>query len=59
MYVNSMKLLVVKFKNGKGKAHIFDTEEKALECYNKWKNHHLVEEISLHYTNALKKIKIQ
>ena len=58
MHIDPMRALTIKFKkSGREKTYIFDTEEKALACYHKYKGHHLVEKIALNYTNALKKIK--
>ena len=56
MHIDPMRALTIKFKkSGREKTYIFDTEEKALACYHKYKGHHLVEKIALNYTNALKK----
>lgn len=55
MYISSMKVLTIKLKNGREKTYIFETEEKALACYHKYKSHSLVEKIELNYTNTFKK----
>ncbi len=55
MRVQEKKALSLTLKNGETKNYIFETEEEALKFYFKYKDHKLVDTISLNHTNALKK----
>ena len=46
-----MQVVTIKFKTGERRALTFDTEEKALEFYHKYKNNNLIDKLALDYTN--------
>lgn len=51
-----MKAVTIKLKTGESKTIIFETEEKALKFYHKYKNNKLIDKLVLNYTKNLIKL---
>lgn len=48
-----MQVVTIKFKTGESKTIIFETEEKALKFYHKYKSNKLIDKLVLNYTKSL------
>ena len=48
-----MQAVTIKLKTGESKTIIFETEEKALKFYHKYKSNKLIDKLVLNYTKSL------
>ena len=52
-YEDFVDTICIKLKTGESKAIIFETEEKALKFYHKYKSNKLIDKLVLNYTKSL------